>query len=346
MALHPPSVIQTMNASSKLSLCRARRNGGSLRLRAWALGVALVVAFAWPRGAAAQGGGARLLVLEHTEGAVPESLRRRVDDTLRAQMQSRSTLPIESSPTPFDEVAIAAGCSDASSDECTRKVASTLDTTWLLVRRLRAQSSGGAQLTLILHVPDAAQPTKVGQSVSDEGERTPENVVPALVASLYGDPPKAAAEPPPALAPAPEAAAAAAVSEDSASDEPVSAPSSYKGLRIFGWGATAVGCGLLIAGSTLGAMSKSDHDEYAGAVFGAPEDVNRGLELLNRAQRRARTANGLLAAGAVGAAAGLTALVYALVRTSNREDEPVALNVWPERGGATVAIGGSFWRGP
>lgn len=351
MALHPPSVIQTMNASSMLSLCRSRRNGGSLRLCARACAVALLVALAWTPGARAQGGSARLLVLEHTEGAVPESLRQRVDDTLRAQMQTRSTLPIESSPTPFDEVAIAAGCSDAASDECTRRVASTLDTTWLLVRRLRAKESGIAELSLILHAPDAADPIKVLKAVAESGERAPEQVVPALVAALYGDPPKAAPEATRAKADAPVSLAAATQPTEAPATDVVdpaepAVPPTYRGLRIFGWTATAVGCGLLIAGSTIGAMSKSDHDEYAGAIFGNPDDVENGLELLDRAQRRARMANGFIAAGAVGAAAGVTALVYAFLRGSSHEEAPVAWNVWPQRGGATVALGGSFRRGP
>ena len=105
---------------------------------------------------------------------------------------------------------------------------------------------------------------------------------------------------------------------------------------------TVVGCGLLAAGATLGGISKSDHREFSKVDIQMARDVDRARTLLDRAQRRARRANGLIAGGAVAAAAGAAGLIFAYLRSAPVERRALSLDLSVDRGGFGVAVGGTW----
>lgn len=293
----------------------------------------------------------RVLMLERAAPTFPPALRARVESAMQRSIAERPQLAFESSDMPLDDVAMAAGC-NGSEDACRQGIAGTVDAQWLLVREFVVNAAGVAELRLGVHRPNDPDATRRVQSiVTAEGPTAPEQVVPALFAQLYPKTEQVAAAtsapaPPPPAQPVAEATTVASESEAS---EP-SAPTEYSGaptkqqriLRASGWTLAVVGCSLLAAGATLGGIARSDHDEYASASIRSEADVDRARDLLESAQERSRRANGLLIGGGIVTAVGVSAVLFALLRTGPEQEQHVTWSLSPQQRGAAVTLAGSW----
>jgi hypothetical protein len=297
----------------------------------------------------------RVLVLERAAPTFPPAMRARIESAMQRSMAERPQLAFEWSDMPLDDVAMAAGC-NASEDACRQGIAGTVDAQWLLVREFVVSAAGVSELRLSAHRPKDADAIRRAQSiVTEEGPTAPEQAVPALMAQLYpkvgqvapavtSTPTPKPAEPSGSEAPAQAAdESASEASAASASSEYSDGPSrSNRILRASGWALAVVGCSLVAAGATLGGIARSDHDDYASASIRSEADVDRARDLLDRAQERSRRANALLISGGIVTAAGVSALLVGLFRTSPDQEQRVTWSLSPQHRGAAVTLAGTW----
>ena len=258
----------------------------------------------------------QLVILQRETGPVPLALREEVDRCLLSSISARAGfVSAYASQVPLDDVALAAGCSAEAAD-CMERIANTLGADWLLVRELARDQTGRVLLTLVAHDGPAALITRRAvASVSGEAD-APKRVVPQLVERLYARRDERLAEP---------------------------GQSHRSAAELVGWSTAGAGLGLVVAGSVVGALSRSDHRAYGRTEIHSPADVDRAEQLLERAQQRARVANGLLIGSAAASVAGAATLLWTYLHP--RPDERrVALGISPTRSGVSVSLAGA-WRG-
>ena len=298
----------------------------------------------------------RVLILERVAPTFPPALRARIEQAMQGSIAERPQLAFESSDMPLDDVAMAAGC-NGSEDACQMEIAGTVDAQRLLIRELAVNAAGVAELRFGAHRAGDADATRRVQSiVTAEGPTAPEQVVPALFAQLYPTMKGVAADASPGASPpaAPSAEPTVAAppvladNESVASDPSVPADNSGANskrrriLRASGWMLAVVGCSLLAAGATLGGIARSDHDDYASASIRNEADVDRARDLLDSAQERSRRANGLLISGGIITAAGVTAVVFAMLGRSSEQEQRVTWSLSPQPRGAAVTLAGTW----
>jgi hypothetical protein len=269
----------------------------------------------------------RLVVLHRGGEAVPAELRAEVDQlVLRAVTERVHFAAAYGSQVPFEDVELAADCTARDTD-CMQRIATSLDADWLLVRELVRDREGQVYLTLVAHDGPQAIVTRRAVARLAAAPNDPAHVVPMLVERLYPG--------------ASDTVASASPARDALPS--VDASSGRSPLRMIGWSTLAAGSGLLAAGITIGALSQRDHRAYGDAQINTPADVDRASEELDRAQKRARIANGLLIGGAAAGAAGAVALLWSYLRP--RPDErSLRVRVAPSRAGVALSLGGA-WRG-
>jgi hypothetical protein len=309
----------------------------------------------------------QLSVLNTVNAGVSEAQTAAVDRVLREALAQR--LPgsrVETSPVPFEDVQLVAGCG---SDEptCLQQIANQLGSDALLVRRLAAQPDGSALLTLIAYdvqavplgshtdparaatlrsraeeprastppLPPPAAPRQVSTRIDWTVPQAAEGAVLQLLAQLQAGP---SAPPAPVELPPPAVEVEAPTTTTSA---PPAAPTRWQSR--LGWSMAAVGCGLIAGGMISGAASRRDEESYANIVIGDAEAVDEAHALLTSAKRHARIANGLFIAGAVTTTAGLATVLWRWAAL-RKDARPTALAVQPARGGLMLSISGS-WQG-
>jgi len=267
----------------------------------------------------------RLVVLHRGGEGVSAELRAEVDRlVLRAVTERVHFAAAYGSQVPFEDVELAADCTARDAD-CMQRIATSLDADWLLVRELGRNREGQVYLTLVAHDGPQAMVTRRAVAQLGDGPRGPDHVVPMLVERLY-----------PELAQGNVLAAApdATTPDSSSSAQP---------LRAVGWTTLGVSTGLLAVGVALGVLSQQDHRAYVDADTSTPAAVDRATDDLDRAQKRARIANGLMIGGAAAGAAGAVAVLWSYWRP--RQDErSLRVRLAPSRAGAALSLGGA-WRG-
>jgi precorrin-3B methylase len=93
----------------------------------------------------------------------------------------------------------------------------------------------------------------------------------------------------------------------------------------------------------MGVLSQRDQRVYRDTKIEVADDVDRASEALERAQKRARVANGLLISGAAATAAGATALLFSYLRP-RPDARQVRMGVSPTRSGVALSLCGA-WQG-
>jgi hypothetical protein len=298
----------------------------------------------------------QLSVLNAVNAGVSEAQTAAVDRVLREALAQRlQGSKVETSPVPFEDVQLVAGCG---SDEptCLQQIANQLGSDALLVRRLAAQPDGSALLTLTAYdvqaVPPGshadpslgstppvslappAAPRQVSTRINWTVPQAAESAVLQLLAQLQAEP----SAPPPAVLPPPVVEVEAQPIPPSA---PLAAPTRWQSR--LGWSMAAVGCGLIAGGMISGAASRRDEQTYADLVIDDAEAVDEAHALLTSAQRHARIANGLFIAGAVTTTAGLATVLWRWAAL-RKDARPTALSLQPARSGLMLSISGS-WQG-
>jgi hypothetical protein len=314
-----------------------------------------------PSAAGAQAAPRRLSVLNAAAAGVELEHVAAVDSALREALSQRPEFSaVETSPVPFEDVQLAAGCGSEES-ACLRLIGQQLGTDALLVRKLVQHSAGTATLSLVAQadVSDVSEASR--QASADISWQEPggaARVVRLLLARLQQNTP--------AVAPAAEESAPAATSPAEAEAAELAntsaphAPLSRWRWRL-GWTLTAVGAGLLVAGLTSGILSRHDERTYAHAAIGNEQDVDHAHALFERADQRAHLANALFDAGAAVTCLGIATTVWHLVvqrRDSaaaselrspghgrvSRPHADTTLAIQPTRAGAVLSLRGS-WQG-
>jgi hypothetical protein len=260
---------------------------------------------------------ARRLVVLHRGGEdVPAELRAEVDRLVLASVSERVRFAqAYGSQVPFEDIELAAGCSARGAD-CMQRIAASLDADWILVRELASDRNGNTYLTLIAHDGPQAIVTRRAVAQLADGERDPVGVVPMLVERLYPTDPRVDAE------------------RNSSGRSPA---------RVLGWSSAVLGTGLLVAGAAVGVLSQRDHRTYKDTRIEVPDDVDRATDALDRAQKRARVANGLLISGAAASAAGAAALLWSYLKP-RPDARQVRVGLTPSRSGVALSLAGA-WRG-
>jgi hypothetical protein len=268
----------------------------------------------------------RLLILRSGEEQLSGDLSKEVDEQLTQALIASGFGSPFFSPTSFEEVELAAGCSGPTA-ECLRRMSGTVNADWILVRKLEREKNGA--LVLLLVAQDGADSVLTRRAVgrvTAKGAETPARVVPELVHMLY--PIRATVgEPHVALtAPAPN-------------DE--RAPKRKHTLSVAGWTMVATAGALLTSGLAVGLVSARDSEQYRQIYVHDAQSARQAASLYDQAKTRSNTANGLLIGGAVLAGAGGALLVWDVVR---RRDDGRSLRVAlrPARSGAMFTLAGTF----
>lgn len=284
-------------------------------VRWWLWAGMLAACWLGPRESArAEEQGRRLVVLHRGGDDVPLQLRNEVDHLVLSAVAEHVRLAqAYGSEVPYEDIELAAGCTARGAD-CMQRIAASLDADWILVRELVRDRNGIVYLTLIAHDGPEAIVTRRAVAQLGEGERDPVGVVPMLIGRLY--PSDTQGEP----------------------NTNVRSPA-----RVFGWSSAALGSGLLAAGAAMGALSQRDHRTYKDAHFQIRDDVDRAADALDRAQKRARLANGLLISGAAASAAGAAALLWSYLKP-RPDARQVRVGLTPSRSGVALSIAGA-WQG-
>ena len=197
-----------------------------------------------------------------------------------------------------------------------QQIAAGLDADWVLVRELERDRNGTVYLTLIAHDGPEATTTRRAVAPLGDGAAAPVGVVPMLVERLYPSDPELAAE---------------------------NRARARSPARVIGWSSVLVGGGLLVSGAAIGVASQHDQRVYRDTKIELREDVDRATEALDRAQKRARVANGLMISGAAATAVGATALLFSYLRP-RPDARQLRVGVLPARSGVAVSLCGA-WRG-
>jgi hypothetical protein len=321
-SMTPFAVQRGSEGAPRVSCCAARAYGEQARastgLARWCLGLALLAVFcsAPAAPACAQAVERRLVVLHRGGDDVPSDLRNKVDQLVLSAVTERVRFAqAYGSQVPFEDIELAAGCSARGAD-CMQRIAASLDADWILVRELARDRNGTTFLTLIAHDGPQAIVTRRAVAQLGEGEHDPVGVVPMLVERLYPSDPLLDAE------------------RRSDARSPA---------RVLGWSSAALGSTLLVAGAVVGVLSQRDHDAYRDARFEVRADVDRGNDTLERAQKRARIANGMLISGAAASAAGAATLLWSYLKP-RPDARQVRVGVTPSRSGVALSLAGA-WRG-
>lgn len=281
--------------------------------------VLVSVLLSWPAASSsAQADAAvRRLVVLHSGGEnVPTALRNEVDKRVLSAVAERVRFAQAfGSQVPYEDIELAAGCTARGAD-CMQRIAASLDADWILVRELSSDRNGNTFLTLIAHDGPQAIVTRRAVAQLGEGERDSATVVPMLVERLYPSDPRS---------------------------EGQGNPDTRSPARVVGWSSAALGSGLLVAGAAIGVLSQRDHRSYKDARFEVAADVDRGQDTLERAQTRARVANGLLISGAAASAAGAAALLWSYLKP-RPDARQLRVGITPSRSGAALTVAGA-WQG-
>jgi hypothetical protein len=290
-----------------------------LRLRSHLSGLlaCAVVVFGAPLPTAHADDGERRLVVLHRGGLdVPDDLRNEVDRlVLSAVTEHMRSVRAYASEVPFEDIELAAGCSTRGAD-CMQQIAASLAADWVLVRELERDRNGTLYLTLVAHDGPEATATRRAVAPLGDGSLAPVGVVPMLVERLYPSDPQLAAQ---------------------------QRASAHSPVRVMGWSAVAVGGGLLVTGAVMGVLAQRDEAVYKDTKIEVREDVDRASEALERAQKRARVANGLLISGAAATVAGASALLFSYLRP-RPDARQLRVGVSPARSGVALSLCGA-WRG-
>lgn len=282
-------------------------------------GFVSVLAMCWwvPTEAARADAAVRRLVVLHSGGeGVPATLRNEVDHLLLSAVAERVRFAqAYGSQVPFEDIELAAGCTARGAD-CMQRIAASLDADWILVRELSSDRNGNTFLTLIAHDGPQAMVTRRAVAQLGDGERDPVGVVPMLVERLYPADPRLEAQ---------------------------SNTNARSPARVVGWSSAVLGSGLLVAGAAMGVLSSRDHRSYKEARFEVPADVDRGQASLERAQKRASVANGLLISGAAASAAGAAALLWSYLKP-RPDARQIRVGLTPSRSGVALMMAGA-WQG-
>jgi hypothetical protein len=279
----------------------------------------------------------RLLILQNEAGQIDGKLRGEVDRLVLEAVSERAAFTAYVSPVPFDDVELAAGCSGRDAG-CLQRIAATLDADWLLVRDL-AKDGGRTYLTLIAHDgPSAMVTRRAVAELSSKRQQTPKELVPQLIERLYpgrGDPGTVGGR---GALPAPTLAL----------DNTRSDGRQYSPARIVGWSAAASGGALLVAGVVVGALSRADERANArllikGDPFEQRDRADQARDLMDRAERRTKVANGLMFSGAGVGVAGVTALLWEYLRP--KRDQRLSVGVAPVRSGLALGVRSNFGGG-
>lgn len=317
LAVQPVSEGAGYHGACPCRVRRSSREGASLLARWCALVSVLAVCWSIPTGPARADGAVRRLVVLRSGGeGVSETLRNEVDHLVLSAVAERVRFAqAYGSQVPFEDIELAAGCTARGAD-CMQRIAASLDADWILVRELSSDRNGNAFLTLIAHDGPEAIVTRRAVAQLGEGERDPVGVVPMLVERLYPTDPQLEAQ------------------GNSNARSPA---------RVVGWSSAVLGSGLLVAGAAMGALSQRDHGSYKDARFEVPADVDRGQASLERAQKRASVANGLLISGAAASAAGAAALLWSYLKP-RPDARQIRVGVTPSRSGVALMMAGA-WQG-
>jgi hypothetical protein len=258
----------------------------------------------------------RLVVLHRGADDIPGELRSEVDRLVLAAVTERVRFAeAYVSQVPFEDIELAAGCSAHGAD-CMQRIATSLDADWVLVRELGRDRNGNIYLTMVAHDGPKAFVTRRAVAQLGDGSRAPVGVVPMLIERLYPTDPRLDAE---------------------------RAADARSPVRVVGWSSAALGGGLLAAGAVIGVLSQRDHRAYKDAKIAVPDDVDRATDALDRAQKRAGVANGLLISGAAASAVGAVALLYSYLHP-RPDARQVRLGVSPSRSGVALSLSGA-WQG-
>jgi hypothetical protein len=300
------------------SAAKSGRLGPGVR-RAWrAICLALCTSVTLLGSARADASGPRLVVLRNdvarTELSGP--VDRALLTALEEQGRFGSTYV---SPTPFEDIRLAAGCEGRTTD-CVQRIATTLAADWVLVRELRRDDAGRVVLQLVAQDGPAASTRRAEARVAKAG--SPEQVVAQLVSELY-----ASAEPAQASAPA-------LSRNDDASEL-------HRPAKVVGFTLLASSGALLASGAVLGIISRQDLDRYARTEVVDAASAEHAQSLLDDARHRSRVANALFASGGVTALTGTSILIWRRTRMK-REALRVTMNLLASPRLAGLQVRGTF----
>jgi len=304
-------------------------------LRSWWLrGLCLVAAvvlgaLAFPPRAHAAERAPRLLILRSGESESFGELAKKVDAQLEHALVASGFPNTYFSPTSFEEVELAAGCDGGPTPECLRRVSSTIDADWVLVRKLERDENGALKLVLVAQ--DGAQSVLTRRAlghVTAAGAETPEHVVPQLVHMLY-----------PTRAGSSDPAVDLRVPEPEHSRE-----QQNRAIAITGWSALATAGVLLGSGLGVGVAGTHDEQRYRRLDVRDPQSASHAASLLDRAKTRTHVANGLIIGGAALGVASGALLVWDVLR--KRDDaRPLRVALRPGRSGGMITLAGTFGGG-
>lgn len=282
-------------------------------------------------------------IFTETGDGVPNDLGPRVDDALvDAIAEDACCQPPTLSPASFVDVQLTAGC-DGSTAECLGTIADMAQVQRVVVRRLTAAAGGQVRLELIANVPGS------GQSVHNATTGPAAGLVaevPALVASLLGDP--GGAQPPPTPTPteprrdftwqAPTAAEAG---------PPRNAPSSHPApvaitptttstpdtaaIGIATWIVGGAGIASLAAGAIVGYSAASDFEDVKATPVRTRADADAVHDDVDGLGARATTANLLFVVGGAALTTGIVLLTLDLSAGGKAPETQVALEATPGR---------------
>jgi hypothetical protein len=266
--------------------------------------------------AAAQGPGPRLLVLRSDAAAT--DLSAVVDRALGAALAEHAGFESTYvSPTPFAEIQLAAGC-QGRTNECVKRIATTLDADWLLVRELRHDEAGRVILELVAQDGATASVRRAEAPVARDG--SPQRVVAQLVSELYAG-----------SAVVPEAAVVARTDEVATQRTPA---------RVIGFSMLASSAALLMSGAVLGVVGNKDEQRYARTEVVDTQSADHAQSALDDARRRTHMANVLLATGTATALVGTSVLVWRRARLKRDARLTLTAHAGPRMAG--LALHGSF----
>lgn len=315
----------------KVDSCVALRSFAFVHGRAGLLSLlsALLIA---PARARAEGPPAQtqMLILRGGESGPREPISRRVDAELTRALSRLGYRP-RISPVPFEELQLAAGC-EGSTAECLYAMRDALDTDWVLVRTLQQSGPDAYDLALFAqNGRDASVRRRALAQVSSAGVTSPVQIVPELVGLLLLDTERTQ---PRVAAPSPPKEARADVAD---------APRAQRAVNVIGWSSLAVGAALLSAGIAVGVAAEDDEAAYQRFVVVRAQDAERANDLRERAEQRARAANGLVYSAVALGAGGAALLIWNAVRTRKAE-RALRANVSVARGEARLTLSGPLGR--
>jgi hypothetical protein len=259
-----------------------------------------------------------LLVVRDDDPRAESSLVAAADAELARSLVARAGFgQVAFSPVPFADVVLAAECQGHRAD-CLQRVASKLESPWILVRTIQVDLHGETQITLFAPETGVQGVTRQVSSPLNAQE-SPQAVVPRLVAQLYPQRPSS-----PSRAPA--------------KSDPLDA-----GARIAGYVSMALAGPLLASGITMSVLAGQDERTYDGVPATAQTSAQH--EALDRAHDRAQLGRVLWGSGAAVGLAGAGLLLWSYLAERRRVDRGgsrMRVSATPLRDGGGVWLVGSF----